>query len=258
MQPQIWQTIWFKAAGVATAIAAIYGFFRRRVAQVEERRHEQEAFSRQLIESQEDERKRIAGELHDSLAQELQLIRNRAQMALNLMEPPPPVAEQLAEISAASSRAIAETRAISYALRPPELEHFGISRAIEVMIEKVAEAFGLQASAEVEKIDGLLQPEMEINLYRILQESLNNVVKHAAARKVIVSIKRMGSQIEASVFDDGRGFMIAAEADSKARPPSSLGVSGMKERAAILKGTLEIQSALGKGTRVSILLPINP
>ena len=139
--PQSQEKTWkagSKDANRALAIlAALFALFQARARQWAKRRQAQEAFARQLLASQEHERKRIAGELHDGLSQDLQLIKNRAQLALNYLAPASEVQAQLSEISAISARAIAGTRAISYALRPPELEHFGLTRAIEVMVDRI-------------------------------------------------------------------------------------------------------------------------
>jgi signal transduction histidine kinase len=249
VQPQVWQTVWFKTFCAAALFAAAFAFYRFRMARLEMRRAEQQAFSRKLIEAEEEERKRIAGELHDSLSQELQLIRNRAQMALNFMQPSAELSEQLKEISDGSNKAVAETRIISYALRPPELEHFGLTRALELLVERVGNASGFEASSELDNIDDVLTKKMEINFYRIIQESLNNVVKHARATRVIVTVKRNGSAIEASVFDNGVGF------PTDAARTGGLGLSGIKERAQMLGGRMEIHSAIGKGTRIDIVVP---
>jgi two-component system, sensor histidine kinase LadS len=210
-----------------------------------------------LLASQEQERTRIAGELHDSLSQDLQLIKNRAQMALNYLSPTAEMQAHLTEISAISAKAIAGTRAISYALRPPEFERFGLTRAIELMVEQVAQSAGFQAAPELESIDGLLSNEQQLNVYRILQECLNNVVKHAQAARVIVTAQRQGRQIEISVFDNGCGFAPADPGPREAAPSRvGLGLNGMQERARILGGKLEIQSTVGIGTRLTLVIPV--
>lgn len=257
VQPRFTQTIGFKALCGLALVAGVFGVSQRRVWQLEKRRRAQEAFARQLLDSQEQERKRIAGELHDSLSQDLQLIKNRAHLALNYLAPASELQAQLTEISAISARAIAGTRAISHALRPPEIEHFGLTRAIELMVERVAQSAGFPAAAELECIDGFFSDEQQLNIYRVLQECLNNVVKHAQPTRVIVTIQKQERSIEISVFDNGRGFVTGAGGGPAGPAHASLGLKSMQERARILGGRLEIQSALGTGTRVTLVVPVN-
>ena len=221
----------------------------------ERRRRFQELFSRRLLQSQEDERKRIAGELHDSLGQNLQIIKNRAMMGLNQKEVPDALAMQLREISGGATRAIAEVRAITHALRPAELDQAGLTQAIEWLIDEVAQGSGLEIERAIEPVDGLLSADEEVNLYRITQEALTNVVKHADATRVVVELKRMGSQLELSLFDNGKG--IAPAILSGAQPRKGLGMTGMAERARFLGGRAEIQSTEGKGTRLTVTVRIS-
>ncbi|MBI4661937.1 MAG: hypothetical protein HY735_24205 [Verrucomicrobia bacterium] len=255
VQPRFWQTLGFKSLCALGLVAGAFGWYQRHIARIEQRRRAQEAFSRQLIESQEQERKRIAGELHDGLSQYLQLIKNQLQMVLNFAKPPPEIAEQLAEITSLSAKAIAETRTITHALRPLELDHFGLTRAVEHMVEKVAASSGLDATVQIESIDNVLEAEKEISLYRIAQESLNNVVKHARATKIFVGISREADRIEICISDNGCGFAFGGPPVKDSAPRGGLGLTSMKERARMMGGTLKIQSELGKGTRLNVVLP---
>jgi signal transduction histidine kinase len=234
---------------------AVFGWYSRFMARLEQQRRAQEAFARQLIISQENERKRIAGELHDGLGQDLLLIKNRLGLLVGNAEHSPEVAVQLAEITSSASRAIADVRSISQALRPSALEQVGITRAIEWMVTQVSQATPARFSTELDTIDGLLPPETEINLYRIVQEALNNAVKHSRASEVIVQVKREPAGLFVSVFDDGQGF------DSQPTPVEKttrdgFGLAGMKERAKVLGGRLDIHSAPGKGTRLVVTIPL--
>src|SRR5262249_39566123 len=128
--PQWWQTWWFRVAAVACLAGIVVGAYELRIYPHKRARTAQELVSPRLIESQEQERKRVAGELHDSLGQSLQVIKGRAQLGLNRAGESPEGAKQFEEISTAASQAIQEVRAISHALRPAELDQLGLARAI--------------------------------------------------------------------------------------------------------------------------------
>ncbi len=112
-------------------------------------------------------------------------------------------------------------------------------------------------STDRDNIDGLLAPEMEMTLFRILQEGLSNAIRHGGASRLILEVKREEAAVRASLFDNGRGFDIEKLI---AQPGSSrgLGLLGMRERVGYLGGSLDIQSAPGRGTRVTVLIPIKP
>jgi signal transduction histidine kinase len=128
-----------------------------------------------LLESQEAERKRIAAELHDSLGQNLLIIKNRALMGLMPQEMPDSTREQLDEISSVSSQAIDEVREIAYNLRPYQIDRLGLTRAIESMIKKIAVSSGIHFTTDVAQLKGVFSKDAEISLYRIVQECLNNM-----------------------------------------------------------------------------------
>jgi signal transduction histidine kinase len=124
----------------------------------------------------------------------------------------------------------------------------GLSRALEILVERVTRASGVKGSTEIDSIDGLLEPEKEINAYRIVQESLNNAIKHSGASEVIVSV-RAEPGLEISIFDNGCGF----DREKRGKMPG-LGLAGMEGRAKMLGGCLSIETAPGIGTRVTLKL----
>jgi len=222
----------------------------------ERRRRTQAIFAQRLLQSQEEERKRIAGELHDSLGQNLQVIKNRAATGLKMSDVPSALAAQLGEIVDGATRAIAEVRAITHALRPAELDHAGLTSAIGWLAEEVAQSSGLKLEQSVDAVDGLLSPEGEVSLYRIVQEALNNVVKHAAATAVTLELKRKGSTLQLSIFDNGRGLPSAALPRPGAQAKGGLGLPGIKERARLLGGEAQLHSTEGRGTRLTVTIRI--
>ncbi len=251
--PPFWRTWWFfSLLGLGLAGLVVYGY-ERRVRAAQRAQAAQQAFARQLLESQEAERKRIAAELHDSLGQNLLIIKNYALLGL---EPEPDTdadpRAQLADISTLTSQALEEVRAIAYNLRPNQLERIGLSKSIEFMLRQIEASAGLRIAAEIAPLAGLFTPEQEINLYRIVQESINNIIKHAAATTARVSIERAERQVRVRIADDGRGFAPADTMGVETRP--SFGLSGIAERARILGGKLTINSAPGQGTTVEVVI----
>ncbi|HKQ73436.1 MAG TPA: two-component regulator propeller domain-containing protein [Blastocatellia bacterium] len=247
--PPFYLTWWFITVVSAGATGLALLFYRRRIAQLKRAHAAQEAFSRRLIESQESERKRIAAELHDSLGQSLAIIRNRALFGLGASSDPDTVREQLESISEQSAQAIDEVKEISYNLRPYLLDRLGLTKALEAIIGKVADSSGLDISFESGQIDGVFSKEAEINLYRIIQESLNNIVKHAGATETQVVIKRHEHAVLVIVSDNGRGF-------DNAERGKGFGLIGIAERARMLGGDLVIHSAPGDGVTIKMELSL--
>ena len=254
--PPFWLTWWFLSLVALGAVGAAVLAHRHRVTKLRRAHAAQETFSRQLIDSQEGERKRIAAELHDSLGQNLLIIKNRALIALGAAECRGMAREQVEEINASVSEAIDEVREIAYDLRPFQLDRLGLTAALEAMIEKVAGASAIRFSCDIAPLDGLFSKESEIHLYRIVQESVNNIVKHSGAAEARVEVERDERGISLTVRDNGRGGAPTGDAPGESRP-RSFGLTGMAERVRILGGTSEVTSAPGQGTtiRIDLRLP---
>jgi signal transduction histidine kinase len=252
--PPFYRTWWFLSLIGLSIIGAGFLAYRYRIGQLESRHAEQQAFARQLIDSQEAERQRIAAELHDSLGQHLLVIRNRAALGERAVNDPVQSRNQLDEITASATQAIAEVRSISQNLRPVNLDRLGLSATIEEMVEKVAASSGIQFSADIEALDdGLLSKEQEINSFRIIQESINNIVKHAQATKAYVEMFRENGELHITVRDNGRGFAVEAAGNGRAR---GIGLTIMAERVSILNGVYTITSTPGGGTTLDLKFPI--
>ena len=254
--PAWWQTWWFRSAAIIAISAFIFGLYEWRVHQHRKARTAQEAFSRRLIDSQEQERKRVAAELHDSLGQSLQIIKGRAQLGLNRAGPPDERTTQFEEISTAATEAIREVRAISHALRPAELDQLGLTKAVEWMAQQASATSQTRFACELEDVDRVLPPEMEISLYRIAQEGINNVLKHAEAAEAILELKRTDHVVRLSVFDNGRGFVRSSQ-NEPARERFGHGLAGIAERVKLMGSEFDLQSAPGRGTRLTVICKVN-
>lgn len=224
----------------------------KREAALREQQARQE-YTRQLIASQEAERRRIAGELHDSLGQNLLLIKNRAQLALAIGPPHPRAREQLDGIGHLAALAIAEVRQISRDLRPYQVDQLGLTRALEAMLETAATASGLVIERKLETVDEVFPLEAAINLYRVVQESLNNVLKHSGAGLARVELERDLRLVRLLIQDDGRGF--DARTGSEPGNNRGFGLRNIVERVSILGGTVTWDSRPGQGTRMEVRIP---
>jgi len=251
--PPFWRTWWFVFVCVFAVVAGAGLLYRRRVGRLESARVAQEAFSRQLIESQENERKRIAAELHDSLGQELLIIKNRAALGLKLLGDADRTREQIEQIAGTASQAITEVRQIAYNLRPYHLDEIGLTQSLEELIERVANASPIKFASGIDNINDLCPKDSAINLYRIVQEGLNNVVKHSGASEAKLLVRRNAREIEVAIEDNGKGFVTTGETTKRS---AGFGLTGLSERARILGGTLNVESSPGRGTTVRFRLPV--
>ncbi len=256
--PPFWQTWWFTAlAGlsvIAVAAGLVWGVWTYRVAQLRRTGELHQAFARQLITSQEAERARIAGELHDSLGQHLVIIRNWSHLGAQQLDPRAPAREELDLITTTASQAIAEVREIAYNLGPYHLERIGLAGTLADMIRRIAEASSISVTSDLEGYEGTLPRDTEMNLYRIAQEALNNVMKHAQAATVHVALRREGTQVRLTIADDGVGFASGAAADTRDGGGPGFGLTSIAERVRLLHGTLSIRSSAGQGTTVEVVL----
>jgi signal transduction histidine kinase/ligand-binding sensor domain-containing protein len=253
--PAFWQTLWFRGLLLVVVVGLGPAVYFWRVRQLERRRAAQEEFSFMLMDSQEQERKRIAAELHDSLGQNLLVVRNLALMGTSAHVANGPVAGQFKEISEAAGLALAEVRSISHALRPVELDRLGLAKSIQAAVQRVRESSGILFDLQIEDIDGAVPAGSDINLYRIVQECLNNIVRHSQARSALIEMKREGHGLLLAIADDGQGFSPPPSAPS-ATHRSGLGLVSIVERARAVGGAAEIFSRPGGGTRIEITVPL--
>lgn len=199
----------------------------------------QERYSQELLVSQEEERKRISKDLHDGLGQRLLLIKNNV------------VRTQDEETKKLVETAIDEVRSISRNLHPFQLQELGITKAIEHTVNQIDENTSLFISSEIDNIDNIFSKKQEINLYRIIQEALSNVIKHAGAEASKVVVKRYAHMVNVSVRDNGVGF----DFSEKFQNVKSLGLKTLLERTKFLNGQMKVNSKKNSGTLIEFQFP---
>jgi signal transduction histidine kinase len=232
---------------VMVALLAIY-LLRQRL---ERQEAAQFFFSRQILQGQEDERRRIAANLHDTLGQNLLVIKNQSRLALQLPTDESVLRHRLDEISQVASVAIEEVRQITHNLRPYQLDRLGLTQTIRTTIKQVSENNAIIFASHVDEIDGIFDKESEIHVYRIVQESINNIIKHSGATEATVVIKQHAGAVSISIRDNGRGF------DATQINPAGFGLSGLKERVWILGGKSMIDASEGQGVNLTFEIPVS-
>lgn len=248
IRPPFWATWWFRSLAVILFLSVGPAFYYRRVSSLKKEQRRQQEFSRQLINTQETERRRMARELHDGLGQELMIIANKSQSASE-MEKLSLIKSKLNEISQTALTAIGSVREIAFNLSPYQLEQLGLTSGLRSMIEKVSASYPIIFTHEIENIDGCFSNEAEINIYRIVQECLNNIVKHSEATESLINITISREQVVIVISDNGKGFDFDSVLSSGFR--SGFGLAGLDERIRLLHGTYTIESAPMNGTTFS-------
>lgn len=244
-----------KAEELASQVGAILGYWGSQMGDVVnqiESLQASQAFGAKIIKAQEEERRRVSREIHDGPAQAMANIVFRAEVCERLIETDVVRAKsELADLREQVRIALKETRKIIFDLRPMTLDDLGLVPTIRRMLETVKERNGIFTEVKVLGNEKRLEPHIEIGLFRIIQEALNNVEKHSKATNVWVRIDFRPSVVSAVIEDDGKGFETV---DSIGR--ESFGVMGMRERIKLLRGELTIKSEVGKGTRIFVTVPL--
>ena len=272
--PPWWRTNWFRALCTLTFLAMLWTVYQVRVhsfrqrqallernqefleqhqAVLEQHQTEIRALNEQMIKAQEAERMRIAGELHDSVLQQITSLTLRLGSVKRKV---PPDSEAKVTVNHLQQELIqigTDIRHISHELHPALLHEKGLPAALTVYCEEFSKVRGLPVSCEADESVKDLSPGAALCLYRIAQEALGNAAKHSAAKKVEVRLTRSDGSVCLSVSDDGVGC--APEQIGKSR---GLGVINMRERVLQLIGTFEFDSKLGQGTRVTVTVPFRP
>ena len=205
-----------------------------------------------LIYAQEEERSRLARELHDDLAQRLAVFAiDIGRLEQQLLDPPAPVREELREMKNGIVRISQDVHSLSRQLHPSILDDLGLIKAVESECTSFSRREGIDIVFNHENIPRDIPKDISLSLYRIIQEGLTNISKHACAEHISVSLKGIDHDVLLSVQDDGIGF---DSAEVKEKP--GLGFSSMRERARLIHGEFSIQSQPEKGTVISVRAPL--
>ncbi len=245
--PPFWKTLWFRLIALIAIVSIVTFAVHQRFKFLHQRAKQQQELSRKLLESQEEERKRIGAGLHDSLGQDLLVIKNLAVMGIEANENKDSSDERLKQISTLVSQMLAEVREISYNLRPYHLDQLGLTGALKSIISRVTSSSSIVFEEDLDDLNNLFPKELEINIFRIVQEAVNNIIKHSRATKTLIRIKREKDRAKFYISDNGIGFDVSRQ---------GFGLTGMAERVRILNGSMEIISEPGAGTAIKVNIPL--
>lgn len=225
--------------------------------EVENKEKVQRELLHQLFSIQEEERKRIAREMHDETIQELASLAVYLEVVASTL--PANVDKAKTELKKAQDLSISIIEGIEkfiYELRPSLLDDLGLVSAIRWLADNTLEKAGIAVHFNLTGRDRRISSQMETNIFRIIQEAINNIAKHASAKNTIISVDFKRNNIRVCVKDDGKGFDVQEAMDSKDRP-RGLGLLGMMERVEIINGKLTIDSYPGgNGTEIAITIPL--
>lgn len=216
-----------------------------RVKQLQSIADARELYARQLLESQEHERSRLAMELHDSLGQSLVVIRNRALLGISKQAEDGTMLEQLQEISDASALALQETREIAHTLHPYQIEALGLRTALHSLIDKFENSSEIVFTVEIDERVSDVRHDVAMAVYRIAQEWLTNIVKHSSASEVSVLLKSDGEGLTLDINDNGVGF-------DPQTVKKGLGLQGIEERSRMIGAILHVTSTVGAGAALNV------
>jgi PAS domain S-box-containing protein len=226
-----------------------------RTQELERRNSELRELSGRLLESQDVERRHIARELHDSAGQTLAALgMSLARLAQDAKNNPDQLTKGIRDAEGLVQHLTQEIRTTSYLLHPPMLDEVGLSSALSWYVQGLAERSGLQIALKVSENFGRLPSEMELLIFRLVQESLTNIHRHSGSKTALIRIEREGNNVQVSVEDQGSGMSPERLAEIQSRG-TGVGIRGMRERVRHFLGDLVIESN-GSGTKVYATLPL--
>ena len=208
-----------------------------------------------IVTTQEDERRRIARDIHDQLGQRVTALRLQLASLSNSIESYPELSTKIRPLQKVAERLDAEVSFLAWELRPAALDDLGLPEATDAFLEEWSRHYSIPADLHLTGFGEVrLDSEIETHLYRIMQESLNNIAKHALATHVNVLLKRTNKGVTLIVEDNGKGFD-PLKRSSNGSSAKGLGLLGMSERAMLVKGDVQIESSPGRGTTIYVRIP---
>ncbi len=244
-----------RAETLVSQVSVVYNFLAgdlKEVGEMVEDAKEKQQFGLKIIEVQEEERKRVAREIHDGPAQMLANVLLRSELVERVRNEKgmDAAVEEIRDLRVLIRSSLAEVRRIIYDLRPMALDDLGLIPTLNKYLKNVEEHTGLNIRFTHMGRDLRLSPNLEVGLFRLVQEAVQNAYKHADPHEVQVKVELKPTRVVIVIKDDGKGFDTAKTSKEK-----SFGLMGMRERINALKGELTIDSALNKGTVVMIQVP---
>ncbi len=238
IQPPWYQQTWFRVLMTFALAGCIYLIFLWRIRSLRKAKERQEKLTQAILESQEEERKRIARELHDGVGQELSMLKVSAEKQKNEI------------IEKKVNKIIEDIRLLSRNIHPHYFEKLGLTKAVEMLLEETQQHSTIYWVHELENIDGYFDTKSQLMIFRMVQECINNIIKHSEAKNAKVSFQLKPKEIRILIQDNGKGFHLDQE------KLNSLGLSTIKERIKSLNGNLQIRTKPQQGTQTEITLPI--
>jgi signal transduction histidine kinase len=248
--PAYYQTTWFSALSMVGLIAVVWGAHRIRLRIVERHEREITALNERLMKAQEQERIRIAGELHDGVMQEMLAMTMMLGTAKRRIDEASPAKATIEKIQEKMINVGKDIRQLSHDLHPPLLQEAGLPKAVLAYCEEFSASSGIAVSCECDESAHDLSRGAGLALFRIVQEAVGNAAKHGTATHVTVRLSRSNGTVTLIVADDGRGFD-----STRLGASGGLGLVMMRERASQLNGTFEFESDPGQGTRITVAVP---
>ena len=243
------KTIWDKTNRIVEILSLGVDVSQRKMAQ------EQVQFlTHQLIKAQENERLKISRDLHDHVAQDLSTL--KISLETLFKDQPTEIRKKVGQLSDILQRSIASVRDMAYDLRPPGLDQLGLVKTLYRYCEDFSKSSGVEIDFAAAGVDELnLEYETQINFYRLIQEALNNIKRHAAANRVTIRLVASSPDIVIRIKDNGKGFNVN-DRRKRALKEKRMGLQSMVERVRLLEGKINIQSRPNKGTYILIEIPL--
>jgi signal transduction histidine kinase len=248
--PAYYQTTWFLALSMIAVVAIVWGAHRIRLRIVEKHQGEISALNERLMKAQEQERIRIAGELHDGVMQEMLAATMMLGTAKRRIPADSDATATIDKVQQKLIQAGTDLRQLSHDLHPPLLQDAGLPKAVHAYCEQFSAAIRIPIACEADESVGDLSRGAALALFRVVQEALGNAAKHASAKRIIVRLTRSDGVASLTVSDDGVGLDRTRLASA-----GGLGLVMMRERATQLNGTFDFESTPGRGTMIKVSIP---
>jgi signal transduction histidine kinase len=252
-QEREWSSMEVDALLTAASILGLTMMHHKEERALRESEEKLRSLSYQLLTAQEQERRRLASELHNVLGHDLLLLKLKLESLREEVGPEQSSpAQEVRQLIRALQDSVRNVRRLCQDLTPGELEDLGLTMALQILVENFSVAQRLTWQTELDELDDLFEIPVQTAIYRMVQEALTNIGKHAQAQHLWLRVQRTGSEVAFVIEDDGKGFNVAKTLASK----RTLGLLAMEERIKIMGGAFEIVSRKREGTRITFTIPV--